>query len=344
MRRARGWSQAHLAGRSGVSRAEISAVETGRLVPSVTAALRIAAALDTAVEQIFGAVKGPADPLEWAWTPAPDAPDGRAWRAAVKGRVLTYPAEPTAAGTIAHDGSVDGTRWRSRSVTAPTDTLVIAGCDPLVGLLAHEMAVRHRIRVLPLLRSSREALALLRAGLVHAAGVHYSDRGRQSNDRVVWSTLGAGHHLLHQLTWETGIAVVADRGERTPSALIRAKVRWVNREEGSAARKTFDDLLSSRRKPAGYRRVVHDHRAVAATVSSGWAEAGVCVRPAAAEARLSFIPIQREAYELCVSDAFMDDPRLLALVETLRSASYRRILADIPGCTVSDTGEVRAVA
>src|SRR5215510_12501930 len=105
------------------------------------------------------------------------------------------------------------------------------------------------------------------------------------------------------MRWDSGIAVGHGRKEQTVSALLRARVRWVNREEGSAARRSLDYLLGSRPRPAGYRHVVHDHRSVAAIVSSGWAEAGVCVRPAAAEARVRFIPIHSEAYELGVADA-----------------------------------------
>jgi DNA-binding XRE family transcriptional regulator len=38
-RESRGWSQAELARRAGISRAAVSAIEVNRLVPSVTAAL-----------------------------------------------------------------------------------------------------------------------------------------------------------------------------------------------------------------------------------------------------------------------------------------------------------------
>ncbi len=168
--------------------------------------------------------------------------------------------------------------------------------------------------------------------------------GRSANDDVVRIRMGPGHRLLHQVQWESGVAVVADRRERSVAALVRAKVRWVNREKGSAARDIFDSLLGSHRRPAGYDRIVYDHRAVATTVSSGWAEAGVCVRSVAAEAHLSFITIQREAYELCVPDSLMDDPRVAALLSTLRSAAYRQCLADIPGCHSAHTGDVRAIA
>src|SRR5262249_5127329 len=151
-----------------VSRTEVSAIETGRLVPSVAVALRLAAALGESVEAVFGGKAAP-PAAHWAW--APNTDDGRCWIASVNQRLLAYPVEQTAAGPIPHDGG-----GAAIDAGAPPDrTLVIAGCDPMVGLLAYQMAVRHDIRVIPLLRSSGEALDLLKRGLVHVAGLHMTD-------------------------------------------------------------------------------------------------------------------------------------------------------------------------
>lgn len=338
LRRARGWSQAALADKSGVSRTGISAIEMGRLVPSVAAALRLAAALGESVETMFGGETEVVAPT-WAWQPGPRDP--RCWHASINDKVLAYPVELTAAGSIPHDRVAPAGGGAAR----PGRTLVIAGCDPLAGLLAHEMAERHGIRVLPLLRSSGDALDLLGRGLVHVAGLHLTDAsGRSVNDTTVKSRVGAGYRLLHQLRWDSGIAVGHGRKEQNVPALLRAKVRWVNREEGSAARRSLDVLLASRPRPSGYRHVVHDHRSVATIVSSGWAEAGICVKPAAAEARVRFMSLQREAYELCVPDRLFGDPRIDALVATLQSRTYRELIADVPGCVSRKTGSVRRVA
>jgi molybdate-binding protein/transcriptional regulator with XRE-family HTH domain len=344
-RLARGWSQTSLAERCKVSRTEISAIEIGRLVPSVTVALRLALAFGESVETLFGSIADTPSPA-WAWPPRwPD--DRRVWRAMVHGRLLAYPVEPTAAGVIPHDGmlTAGGALEIVSPHARPDRTIVLAGCDPLVGLLVQEVAAQHGVRVLPLLRSSTVALALLRQGLVHMAGVHLTtSAGAGENDQAVRTSLGAGHTLIHQLCWDAGIALAPSRRERSTRALLRANLRWVNREEGSAARMTFDRLLGGRQRPQGYERVVHDHRAVAATVSSGWAEAGMCVGPAAAEAHLTFIALQQESYELCVSDELLDDPRIVALTTTLQSVRYRRLVSDVPGCVAERTGERRAVA
>jgi molybdate-binding protein/DNA-binding XRE family transcriptional regulator len=341
-RREHGWSQADLARRARVSRAEVSAIETGRLVPSTVAALRLAGALGVPVERVFQ-LTSPGARLNWAW-PAGTG-DHRAWEAVVGDRRVLYPSEATAAGTLPHDRRVvRGSPERLPGATPPERTLVIAGCDPTVGLLTAEVAAGSGVRVLPLTRSSGEALDLLRRGLVHVAGLHLGDEsGRSLNEDAVRRRLGGGYRLLHLVRWEEGVAVGPGRA-RSVEGLLRGRTRWVNREEGSGARRCLDRLLGSRRRPPGYEHVAPDHRALAGTISSGWAEAGICVRAVAVEARLDFLPVQREAYDLCFAEALMDDPRIDALLAAARSASYRRLLRDVPGWDVTRTGDVRAVA
>lgn len=46
-------TQADLAELAGVTRKSINAIETGKMVPSIILALKLAAALETSVEQLF---------------------------------------------------------------------------------------------------------------------------------------------------------------------------------------------------------------------------------------------------------------------------------------------------
>lgn len=55
---ARGWSQAGLAEKVGVSRQTINAIETGRFDPSLPLALKLAGVFDTSVEEIFTLAHG----------------------------------------------------------------------------------------------------------------------------------------------------------------------------------------------------------------------------------------------------------------------------------------------
>ena len=93
-----GWSQAELGRRSGLSRAEISAIETGRLVPSTATALALADALGMTVESLFRLPSGPG--LSEPATPGRGrrrAASGRYWRAEVGGRGRLYPVEVSGA-------------------------------------------------------------------------------------------------------------------------------------------------------------------------------------------------------------------------------------------------------
>lgn len=103
-RLARGWSQAELAERAGISRAAVSAIEVSRLVPSVAAALALAAVLECSVEELFSPAATPSRQMAstWAWPSSHES--GRYWCGHVNGRLLFYPVEATPLGEIPHDG------------------------------------------------------------------------------------------------------------------------------------------------------------------------------------------------------------------------------------------------
>ncbi len=335
-RKTKDWSQAEAARRSGLSRAEISAIETGRVVPSTAAALALARAFGCSVEDLFTLDQVPG-PIDWAWQPV--SPERRFWQIEVNGRNKFYPTESTPIGLLPHDGVVGDEALEWFGEADPSRTLLIAGCDPSVGLLAAKLADSSPVRLLPLLRSSGKGLDLLSRRLVHAAGLHWSD---PSNDAIVGRVLGSGFRLLHLVRWEEGIAVDPSLGLSSPREVLSSKLRWVGREEGSGARRCMDRLLG-RRRPTGYQRLARDHRAVAEMIRGGWAQAGVCVRMVAAEAGLTFLSAQVEDYEICYPADLEPDPRFAALLAAVRSTKYRRWLADLPGCKTTHTGETRTV-
>jgi putative transcriptional regulator len=53
----RGWTQAELAARVGVSRKTINTIENGVFVPSTLTALKIAESLERTVEQLFSVIE-----------------------------------------------------------------------------------------------------------------------------------------------------------------------------------------------------------------------------------------------------------------------------------------------
>src|SRR5262245_19547388 len=288
LRLQRGWSQAEVAERASVSRAAVSAIETQRLVPSVNAALALASALSVTVEELFGPSSTSNEPA-WAWKP--EHTPCRYWEASVNGRVLRIPVE-TIPDFVPHDGVHHKGRFNRSSATVPEATLVLASCDPATNVLASELARVNGIRLLVLPRSSRQALELLRQRLVHVAGIHFSTQDEpEANVRSVKESLGTGSRLLRVATWQEGLAVDQRAGIRTVRSALRADLRWVGREPGSAARECLDGLLPKRLAP---RRLARDHRGVAEAIRCGWADIGVCHRLVTEEAQLQFLPIREE--------------------------------------------------
>ena len=330
-------SQADLAAKAGISRTAISAIEGSRSVPSVAAALALAAALGCSVEDLFGPEKAaPQDEPTWALPPP--ATRCRYWLARVGERLLRYPVEFSDAGLMEHDGLFTESGIQARELGAPDQTLVMACCDPAVGLLVRQLARVAGVRLLVLTRSSREASALLNQGLVHLAGVHLSSTEcPRGNAETVRAELGPGFSLLRLAHWQEGLALAPKLRLRSIRAALKAKLRWVGREPGSGARQCLDELLNGKAAP---RRKAPNHRAVADSIRHGWADAGVCLRLTSDEAGLNFFKIREEIYDLCFRSADAADPRLEKLQATVRSPAYRGLLGDLPGYDSSATGEL----
>jgi len=351
-RQAQGWSQGELAARAGISRTAVSAIEGGRLVPSVAAALALARVLGCTVEDLFEPGASSTPSVRWAWEPSASGSAQNAcryWLAEVAGRQVLYPAETTCQGLVAHDGiapaAADGAApadWQpaSEAQQSAGATLVLAGCDPAASLLAAEYQRQTPFRMIPLARSSRQALDLLKAGLVHVAGVHLGPADSSGNEEAVRQALGPGFQLLRLADWEQGVALAPHTKQPRLHGLLRAKLRWVAREPGSGARQCLDELFG---RPRPWRRIAADHRTVASAIRSGWADAGVCIRLVSEEAGLGFLPIRWEGYDLCYPASLEGDPRLAALVKLVRSPAWRELLGAMPGYHVRQTGSLTSI-
>ncbi len=326
-----GLTQAQLAERAGISRTAVTAIEGERLVPSVAAALALADALGTTVEALFGqsATSQPAE--VWAWQPRSNT--SRSWRAEVGGKIVNYPASSVPMLTPLPDGAMAAAKS-----TQADETLVLASCDPAAGMLASQFLAATGMRMIVLPRSSRQALEMLRDGLVHLAGLHLSTREEpQRNAEVVRNILGDDYPLVRVARWQEGIAVAPSARVRSVRSAVSKSFRWVSREPGSGARQCQDRLLGGRPAP---RRLARDHWSVVDAVQSGWVDAGICVQLVSEEAGLDFLPVQEEAYDVCFPSRLASDRRIAAFLSVIRSTAYRKLIGELPGYDTQETGEL----
>lgn len=378
---ARGLTQDELARRAGLSRQALGAIEAGSYQPGVGAALALARELGHSVEALFGR---PAEPslVEADWAEAPgDAPEGAspgasasaarnappgapampARRAVALGRVggrLVALAQPPPAIRLAAAGGVlehaAGRRARVAAFRTQQEidaTLLIAGCDPAVTILADWMG-RHRpaTTLTPVTSSSRAALAALLGGRVHAAGVHLYDRtGGEYNLAAVRDALRRRRAVMVNFaSWELGLGV--RRGNplelRSIGDLARPGMRIVNREPGSGARLVLDQALAelkiASRRIAGYARELSGHLEVAAAIAAGEAEAGLTLRVAAEAFKLGFVPVREERYDLVILQRETDSPPVRAMLDALNSGSFAIEVSELCAYDTARMGQVIA--
>ena len=357
----RGLTQDDLARRAGLSRQALGAIEAGAYQPGVGAALALARELGHSVEALFGSAGEPAL-LEADWAEVSgDAPAAPAHPAVALGRVggrLVALAQPApamrlaaAAGVLEHAAGRRARVAAFRTQQEIEATLLVAGCDPAVTILADWMG-RHRPTgiLTPLRHSSRSALAALLDGRVHAAGVHLCDRrGGEYNLAAVRETLKRRRAMMVNFArWELGLGV--RRGNpldlRGIADLARPGVRIVNREAGSGARLVLDQALAELkivpRRIAGYERELNGHLEVAAAIATGEGEAGLTLRVAAEAFRLGFVPVREERYDLVILQREMDSPPVRAMLDALNSSSFASEVRQLCAYDTAQMGQVIA--
>lgn len=328
-----GLTQADLASQAGVSRPSITAIEQGRITPSVTTAVSIARVLKSTVEQAFSASEDRSP--QWAWSPP--RPTWRAWHAEVSDVPWLIPVEGTVSAPVAHDVVAGDSPEQSFDWRVARSTLVIASCDPAATQMAAEYHALTGHRMVIVRRSSRQALELLRQGKVHVAGMHLATHGRRSgNAEIAKQVLGSGFEFVRAASWKAGIATTDRLEDASLKRLAASGIRWVGRETGSGARQCLDEVLGASRI---YRHVARDHGGVVEAIRSGWADAGACIELTSVEAGLSFRSVRTEDYDLVFPEAINGDPRIQGLIQLLQSDRYRRLIADLPGYSSDESGE-----
>jgi molybdate-binding protein/DNA-binding XRE family transcriptional regulator len=365
-RQARGFSQQQLAGMAGVSRQAVSAVEAGHSDPSLRVAFALAQALGMTVEEVFG----PADlapPVAAIPVAPPDAPGGRVLLAPVGDRLVALPLRGDAAagmGFVAAGGQAAlpaalpasalpageaagpaaGT-IAVRPIGPPRPTLVVAGCDPALPLLAPPLALLDPpVAFAWWPCGSREALRLAAAGLVHAAGVHLRDADGRYNATAA-SHLPGGAEVVGFTAWREGLVL---RPELAPvitgvDSLVKDGRRVVNREAGAEARRLLDRELSrlgiDRAELPGYDTRAGGHLQVASAVAARLADAGVASEPVARVYGLDFVPLADERFDLVLPGAHLGSREVQGLLKVLASPWLLAQLASLPGYDLASCGD-----
>ena len=131
---------------------------------------------------------------------------------------------------------------------------------------------------------------------------------------------------------------------RTLADVAKKGLRFVNRQQGSGTRAIVDALLArdaiAPSRIVGYGNEEFTHAAVAATVASGGADAGIGVEAAAARHGLAFVPLLRERYLFVCHRDRLDTPAIRAFRRELASPRTRQVVAGLRGYALDGTDPV----
>jgi putative molybdopterin biosynthesis protein len=365
-RQARGFSQQQLASMAGVSRQAVSAVESGHSDPSLRVALALAQALGMAVEELFGPgepaapvaavsvapLRGRTDrvalaPVGDRFVALPLRGDAGAGLGFLPAGGLANPANlavaAVAAGVAAagNKAAANGTELIAvRPLGPPRPTLVVAGCDPALPLLATPLSLLDPpVAFAWWPCGSAAALRLASQGLVHVAGVHTKEDSGEAGP------LPDGAEVVGFTAWREGFAVRPDLKPAVTGldAIARHRLRIVNREPGAEARRLLDaERLRLGLDPAdlpGYDTQAAGHLQVASAVAAGLAEAGVASEPAARAYGLAFVPLAEERFSLVIPAEHAASREVQALFKVLSSPWLLAQLSSLPGYDAATCGD-----
>jgi putative molybdopterin biosynthesis protein len=231
------------------------------------------------------------------------------------------------------------------------NTIVVIGShDITIDMLGDEIRRGGRnIRVSSGNVGSLGGLMAIRKGICHIAGTHLLDveTGEYNISYIKRYLKGIKISLFHLAFRDQGLVVQKNnpKGIKGIEDLTRDDIVFMNRQAGSGTRILLDYRLSKSGIKSeaikGYENEEFTHMSVAVDVLSGAADCGMAIYAAARALDLNFIPMDREQYDLVIPSAFLDDPNIRIVLDTIRSQAFRDRVRALGGYDPSGSGELK---
>lgn len=320
-----GLSQQALADRAGLSRQLVGAMEAGRHKPSVAAALSTARVLGVTVEDLFGN-----EQQHFPTAVLGDVAQGPVRAGRVGDEVVVASVAAYDEWWALADGVASGAIVELFPGVEPAE-LVVAGCDPLLGAMAEQVARSSRHRMMVVHASTSRAIDALRHGRVHAAVVHGPRGTLEVPD-------GVAVRRWRLASWQAGLASWG-RTAVSVEEVAERKMPVLQRERGASTQAALRRAL--RRVGAGPSvpgPVAAGHLDVARRLRCREAKAGITMEAAALAFGLVFTPMEVHEVEVWVEETWVHQPSAVALVDVLRGGTFARSAATLPGYDLAGIG------
>jgi DNA-binding XRE family transcriptional regulator len=321
-----GLTQAELAARAGVSRQLVAAVEAGQNAPAVDAALGLARVLATTVEDLFAPAPDPFISALGA-TLSEGAPlkVGRVGDRLVAAELADHGV--AGAGWAKPDGTVRDGKLRLFAGASPRG-LVLAGCDPALGVAEAMLEGLGPSSLLALSAATGTGLGALARGGIHAAVVHGPRDGLPAPPVAVIR--------LHLARWQVGLAFAAALRRRSLEALLAGETPIVQRDPAAASQQALQRAADRAGIATPPGPVVGGHIEAARTaVTLGCA--AVTTEAAARAFGLHFLALEEHVVQIWLAARWRDHPGVETLGNLLAAAAFTERVAqfggyDLDGC------------
>jgi molybdate transport repressor ModE-like protein len=241
---------------------------------------------------------------------------------------------------------ISSSRTEERAATQPLR--VAASHDLVLAALANALPAGFGLRLELSFMGSVHALREFAEGRVDVAGFHVPIAHRPDGDHslMLRGLRVRRDRLIRFVDRDQGLILPKGNPAQVQSFrdIALQRLRFINRQRGSGTRIEIDQLIARERIDGsdiiGYGNEEFTHRAVAATVASGGADAGFGLRAAAAEHKLAFLPLMRERYFLAVRAKAVEKASVARLIQALRSPVFVRIARGFAGYNADGAGSV----
>jgi len=237
-----------------------------------------------------------------------------------------------------------------RPLHAIDKNIVIVGShDNTLDVLADQIRAKYsHITLSSSHVGSMGGLMAIKKGVCHLAGAHLlDDKDGSYNISYINRYLPDTEvRLVNLVLREQGLLVPSGNPRQIEGIedLSRADITFINRQGGSGTRILLDyRLKESGLDPEainGYGNEEFTHMSVAVAVLNGAADVGLGIHAAARALNLDFIPVVTEQYDLIIPAIHFESENIRILLETIRSAEFKKRVEALGGYSTVKTGEM----
>ncbi|MBI2251757.1 MAG: molybdopterin biosynthesis protein [Armatimonadetes bacterium] len=193
---------------------------------------------------------------------------------------------------------------------------------------------------------SQSGLKALKEGKAHLSGIHLFDA--QSGEYNIPFLKDLKEPLVLINLFYRYLGLIVPKGNpktiKDLKDLVRPDIKFINRNINSGTRILLDYYLKKLKIESkdirGYDEVVYNHMSLAQGIASLNFDLGLGILATAKAFKLDFIPLLPERFDLVIPKRFLEDYRILTLLEIINGVEFKKEIESLGGYILTDLGKI----